>query len=343
MKRNTLLVDLLTALNVPFTPEWTNRLYDSMTFKSLFGLSHALERYGISSAGYKFTKRDDILQLVPPLMARTRSGRFLIITEITPDRVGYISGGQEHESPRSDVSAILDGTVFIATPTDKSCEPEYLSHRLSQVVSCLRDVATWLLPVLLVFIGGCLTHVWSHFSTASVAAIDIAGLAVSVLLIKKTWHLKSAAADRVCGVVQKGGCDHVLSSEGAKLFGVFSWSEVGVGYFGISLASLVAFPQSWPWLAIFNICCLPYSFWSIWYQRYKAHHWCTLCLTVQLLFWLSFFAWLIGGMIHWPDTSVCVPIILILSYVTAVCALSRLTRLITRYTDRDMSNSSLNI
>lgn len=81
----------------------------------------------------------------------------------------------------------------------------------------------------------------------------------------------------------------------SKLFGVFSWSEVGFGYFSVSLASLLLFPHMWPALALCNVCCLPYTVWSIWYQRFRARHWCTLCVGVQSTLWALFFCYLSGG------------------------------------------------
>lgn len=41
-------------------------------------------------------------------------------------------------------------------------------------------------------------------------------------------------------------------------------------------------------MALINLCALPYSFWSVWYQRFKAKQWCPLCLIVQTLLWITF-------------------------------------------------------
>ena len=55
------------------------------------------------------------------------------------------------------------------------------------------------------------------------------------------------------------------------------------------------FPQWIRYLALCNVCCLPFTFWSIWYQRFRAHKWCTLCVSVQATLWLLFFCYLSGG------------------------------------------------
>ena len=48
---------------------------------------------------------------------------------------------------------------------------------------------------------------------------------------------------------------------------------------------------------LIGCCTLIFSFWSIWYQKVKVKQWCPLCLVIQLLFWLLFVLYLIGGFI----------------------------------------------
>ncbi|MDE5831807.1 MAG: vitamin K epoxide reductase family protein, partial [Desulfovibrio sp.] len=107
--------------------------------------------------------------------------------------------------------------------------------------------------------------------------------------------IHSAASDRVCGALEHGGCDSIVKLKVSKLFGVFSWSEIGFGYFGVSLLALLMFPSTWAYLALCNVCCLPYTVWSVWYQKFRAGHWCTLCVAVQTTLWLLFFSYLASG------------------------------------------------
>ena len=134
-------------------------------------------------------------------------------------------------------------------------------------------------------------------SLLAVAALDVAGLYVTWLLLQKTLNIHTRAAERVCGIIEQGGCDNVLKTGASKLFGVFSWSEVGFAYFSVSLLALLLYPGCARWLALCNLCCLPFSFWSVWYQKFRAKAWCTLCLTVQALLWLQFFCYLAGGVL----------------------------------------------
>lgn len=341
MARHTLLTDFLSELEVPHTSEYSDRVYRNMPFKSLFGLAYALKSYNIESTGYKCAKPADVITLTPPFMARTSAGTFVIITKISDNTVEYLYNSKHQSSPRDEFQARLDGTVFMAFPTDKSREPNLGRHEFVSFITRCRNLALALGPLALVILGGIYTDVFTGVGTTLVCLLNIIGILTSVLLIKKTWHVDSSTADRVCGVVQHGGCDHVLSSEGAKLFGVFSWSEIGLSYFSVSLIAMSAFPGSWPWLALFNICCLPYSFWSIWYQHYRAQHWCTLCLSVQATLWLSFLSWLISGTYsHIAGLDITDGIILVLAYISATCILSAVTSMITAYTTTHQSNST---
>jgi len=49
---------------------------------------------------------------------------------------------------------------------------------------------------------------------------------------------------------------------------------------------------------------LPYTVWSVWYQKVKAQQWCPLCLIVQVLLWAIFFINLEFGNLILPDFSI---------------------------------------
>lgn len=156
---------------------------------------------------------------------------------------------------------------------------------------------------------------------------------ICFLLVQKTLKIHSHTADRMCGVIEAGGCDSVLETKASSFFGIFNWSEVGLSYFSVSLFVLLLFPQYISYLAVINFCCLPFSFWSVWYQKFRVKAWCTLCLCVQALLWLLFVVYLVGG---WysdmlPITSKFYA--LVAAYAVALLSLNRLFSFINRYTD----------
>lgn len=293
----TLFSRFLTHLEVPHTKAWTDRQFRDMTFKSLYGLSHLLDSYGVRNEGVKFADKSAIAGLAAPFLAQTRGGIFVIVTRLDPHsrKVQYDSHGAMHEIDLDDFINGWTGIALLAFPDEGSREPDYASHRLTEIVGKMSKYALALVAVALFAHFFCTRQLYAHFSTILLTLFNCAGLYLSYLLLLKSLNIHTAASERVCGVLEPGGCDSIMESEASKLLGVFAWSEIGFGYFGVSLATLLIFPQAWPALAICNLCCLPYTVWSIWYQKYRAGHWCTLCVGVQSTLWLLFFCYACGG------------------------------------------------
>lgn len=297
MSANTLFARFLAALEVPHTSDFSDNQFKNMTFHSLFGLSHLLKDYGVENTALRIADKSELTKMQTPFLAQTRNGVFVIIKDFDSDKgnITYDSVGTIETVPITQFEKAWNGIVLLAYPTPQSREPDYSSHHLQEL---MQSSSKWILAAaaLCVFIYFFISRqIYAHLSTILLTAFDCAGLYFSYLLLQKTLGIHSAAGDRVCGVLEKGGCDSIMSTKVSKLFGVFSWSEVGFGYFGISLITLLVFPHMWPYLALCNVCCLPYTFWSIWYQRFRAHKWCTLCVGVQSTLWILFFCYLAGG------------------------------------------------
>ena len=92
----------------------------------------------------------------------------------------------------------------------------------------------------------------------------------------------------------------MLESKAARLWGIVGWSEIGLGYFLTNALILVLFPAQITYIALINILTLPYSVWSVWYQKVKAKQWCVLCLIVQVLLWTIFIINCLFGYIRMP-------------------------------------------
>lgn len=297
MPQATIFTRFLAALGVPHTAGYSDAQFRSMTFKSLFGLSHLLADYGVPNQAFKVADKEELAEIPTPFLAQTQQGIFVIVTDIdtAAGKVTYDSLGQMQQVCLAGFERAWNGIVLLAWPDEKSREPEYSSHRFTDLVASLSKYAL-LAAALVVAVYFFITrHVYSHLSLILVAVFDCVGLFFSYLLMQKSLGIHSGTSDHVCGILEQGGCDSIMELKVSKLFGVFSWSEVGFGYFGISLITLLLFPHLWPALALCNVCCLPYTVWSIWYQKFLAKHWCTLCVGVQTTLWLLFFSYLIGG------------------------------------------------
>lgn len=285
-------------LGVPHTNFYSDAQFRDMTFKSLFGLSHLLTGYGVQNKALKFNDKSEITKLSPPFLAQTKAGIFVIVTSIKDNIVTYDSLGEKLTIDLDDFIDAWNGIALLAFPDTNSSEPDYHSHKLTEIISNASKYALAIAAVV-VFVYFFITReIYTHISTILVTIFDCIGLYFSYMLLQKSLNIHSATSDSICGVLEHGGCDSIMQLKVSKLFGVFSWSEVGFGYFSISLITLLLFPHMWPYLALCNICCLPYTVWSIWYQKFRARHWCTLCVGVQSTLWLLFFSYLSGGWVE---------------------------------------------
>lgn len=319
----------LDSLGVRHTAGYSDTQFRHMTFRSLYGLSHLLTQYGVSNYAVNVADKREITAIEAPFLAQTNAGIFVIVTDIDTDggKVSYDQSGKEYRVALADFIGAWNGVALLAFPDDGSGEPDYASHYLGDIIYRMSGyvlVVSAMAVVLYFFIT---RGVYAHVSTLLISIFDGVGLYFSYLLLQKSLDIHTAASDRVCGVLEKGGCDSIMSLKVSRLFGVFSWSEVGFGYFGISLATLLIFPHLWPDLALFNACCLPYTVWSIWYQRFRVRHWCTLCVGVQCTLWILFFCYLGGGWWQYLLPLHADTFILLAAYVCSVLSLNMILRL----------------
>lgn len=298
MKTQTIFTRFLKALGVRHTNTYSDKRFEGMTFKSLFGLSHLLSDYGIDSDAWNLEDTAEVKALTLPYLAQKKNGVFIIVRsyDTSGNYATYDESGKLERVSIEQLKDSLNGIVMTAYPDRESIEPDYRTHAISDLVN---SASSYLLIVSALVILGYFfitRKIYESPATILLALLDCLGLWLSYMLMQKSLGIHTATSERVCGVIEKGGCDVITNSAASKLFGIFSWSEIGFSYFSVSLVTLLVFPHLWPALALCNICCLPYTLWSISYQKFVAHHWCTLCVGVQLTLWLLFFSYLWGGM-----------------------------------------------
>lgn len=327
MASATIFSDFLHELRVPHTRGYSDSRFNGMTFRSLFGLSRLLDEYGVANSAWRVPPQGSVGQLPVPFLAQ-KPGDFVIVTAVTPTAVDYISKGERKSLPLADFEKSWTGVVLLARPAASACEPGLCRHR---VLDLARTALTWIMiaAILAVLAYLYITRGFYHSVSATVLIlVDLAGLTVTSMLMLKSLNVHTAA-DRVCRVLQRGGCDKILAMDASKFFGLFGWSEVGLGYFAVSTTALLLFPGYIHYLALANLCCLPFTFWSIWYQRFRARHWCTLCVITQTLLWCQFFCYLFGGFECHFNLATFAPWVLLCCYVAAVLVLNKIADLLT--------------
>ncbi|WP_295731203.1 vitamin K epoxide reductase family protein [uncultured Muribaculum sp.] len=297
----SLFTEYLKVLGIPHTDAYSSRRYRAyprrMAMTAMYDLLREYRanpeiKDGEPSAGA-------LAALSVPFVASCSDVGCRIVTGVTSERVEFIGPNRRKGSILlSDFVAGWDGRALTAAPDAHSGETGFKSHRFKEMS---RRVETWVLVACLAFLVVSFAVVNDVFSTWSVPValvLNAVGIYVCYLLILKDAHVESRAADSVCGVIQSHGCSTVLSHDASVFIGLFPWCQIGMTYFSVSFMAILLYPACVPYLAVASVCCLPYTIWSVCYQKFKIKAWCTLCLCVQTLFWLEFLVYLVGGRFH---------------------------------------------
>lgn len=304
MKHDTVFTCFLRELGVKFTNSFSDKLFSEHPYKyTLFGLSKMLTYYGVRNAGIKVTNRDEIHSLETPFIAHIGND-FVTVKNISPQNISYYWHKKKLTIPIKDFLNIWSGVILVAEADEISIEPDYKQHKKEEQATSIQKALLLLAGMVLIGIGFYQNHIFQNLGLLLLLILNLAGIYIGYLLVQKQVNIHSGAADKICSLFAQSDCNDVLNSPAAKFMGVIGWSELGFSYFLSNAFVLLFIPHFLSYLVLLNILALPYSFWSVWYQKFRAKTWCPLCLIVQLLFWLLFINSLIFGFIQLPDFAI---------------------------------------
>lgn len=304
-RQENIFTSFLEHLGVKYTFQYAKTVFEEHPYKySLFGLSKMLSHYNIESVAIRIKdKEENLTALETPFVAHV-GGDFVTVFEILQDSVKYIWRGKEIFVPITDFLPAWSGVVLLAEPNGNSVEPGYKEHKKKDFFATLKHILLILACILLLGLITYHTKLFHETGFIVLLLLNLTGFYISYLLVLKQMHIHSDHADKICSLlIDQSDCNNILESDAAKFWG-FAWSEIGLGYFISNIIMIVCFPSLYFYVALVNICALPYTLWSVWYQKFKAKQWCPLCLIVQGTLWILFIANLVFGLISMPDCSV---------------------------------------
>lgn len=275
---------ILKELGVRYTHTFVARVFtNAPDSDNMYGIKRALSRYGIETVGMHFDDKEEAGISFPCILHLGNS--FVVGIDLTGDSIKYYDG---KEYKTEDVSQFIKkwtGNSLLVTDTQNAGEPDLFKNRIADIYDTL--IRHFLL---IVFIGLGVLTIWQDGILNPISVnvlLDIIGVVTCFLLFQKQIFNHDSLADKVCSVLQKGGCDSILKSEEAKFLGLVSWTEIGLAYFSSRILCLSFSGQCLPLLQMIGWVAMTYGIWSIWYQAFKAKHWCTLCITVQIIVWAT--------------------------------------------------------
>jgi uncharacterized membrane protein/thiol-disulfide isomerase/thioredoxin len=300
-KQQNIFVSFLSLLKVKHTKDFSNKYFGEHPYKySLYGISKMLCSYGIANAGIKVENKEEIFVLDVPFIAHINND-FVIVTKITSNKISYIWRDLNITISSDEFYRIWDGIILVAEPDEDSIEPNYKENRKKFFVSRGEKIIFSFIILFFIITDYFQNRFYADWEFILFLIPNIIGIYISYLLLLKQMHIQSNYSDKICSLFKKSNCNDILESPAAKFMGIIGWSEIGLGYFISNFLLLIFYPHLFLYYALINICALPYSFWSVWYQKFKAKQWCTLCLIVQVLFWTIFIFNLLFGGIKVPS------------------------------------------
>lgn len=280
-----LFLQLCEALHIPHTRSYTNQLFDEHPYKyTLFGLHRMLAEYGVESEGVRFTDKEEALSsLQVPFVAQV-SNDLVVVSELTETEVAYTWYDHNIRVNRPELFVTLwSGVALLVSPTLASGEPHYDQHHHTEQILRMKQlgaISSMAVIMALLFIHQVPQLTLFHVFTLIVNAV---GLYLSYLLLLHQLKISSTTAERLCNLFKRSTCTDVLESPAAiAAFGI-SWSEIGTAYFATHILVLLLTPSliTSHFSLFISVAAIGYVLWSLWYQRFRAHSWCVLCLLVQ--------------------------------------------------------------
>lgn len=307
------------------TKRFSDKYYNEHPHKyNLYGISKMLSNYKIENAATTIKdKENDIFNIETPFIAHA-GGDFVIVHKVQQSKIQYISNNLNISLLPTDFCELWSGIILLVETNSESIEPNYKINRRKEIFQSILNSSFILILSLLLIKVFIVNQIYSNFGLILLALINLIGLYICYLILKKQMKVSSQSSDRICSLFKQNHCNDILESDASKILGLIGWGEIGFGYFISNIVLILFCPQLISYLALINICALPYSFWSVWYQKVKAKQWCPLCLTILVLLWTLFIVNLFFGYIQIPILGVSVLLSIISVYLIPQFAINAL-------------------
>lgn len=289
-----LFLKLLQKLKVKHTTQYALNLYEGHPYRdTLYGLSEMLFIYNIENAAIELEDKNQISNLDTPFVAYI-SNDFVVVEKNNDKYIEFLWRNEKIKVPPEKFISIWSGIALIVETNEKSIEPYFGENRKRELINKGLNVSILMFFILFCSYSIFLSVLWQNGNWI-ILLEALTGICICYFILKKQLKIESVYAEKLCSIFKKNACNDVLNSDASKFLGFFSWGEIGFSYF-ISLLLILVFFSNWIlYSAWINILILPYTFWSVWYQRCRVKQWCPLCLIVIGLIWIIFFSYSLFG------------------------------------------------
>ena len=277
---------LLNRLGYPYTSDLYGQLKEHPDFPSFLSYHHLFNRLEIGNAALSasYDELKDELPLPAIAHVTTNVELFLVIDAVDDEQV-YILNEQNLREPvaREDFMRMWQGNLIV---TDAASVPKPERNRqvkAQQALAKLRKPFVIAIGVALVsFFAVAQPRSWLSWVFLFLYAV---GLVFAVLLVVQQLDKHNTFIRKLCTSGKQGSrrsCSSILDSKAAYFMGLFSWTDFGFLFLAALFTVVLLFPEAGVTVAILSsIPAFGYVFYSLYYQKFIARSWCTLCLGVQ--------------------------------------------------------------
>jgi len=277
---------LLKRMKISFTEYTLSQLRDHPDYPSLASIDYTLNGLKLKTVTVR-VNYEDLLQFPKPLLVHTHSngGMFLPVDDLTQDEVHFLDENLKIvKRPKEEFTNTWSGIVMAFENEGHSRENDYYSKRFNSFV---KSYGLLVSAVSLLAIFGLIYWRMSSSNWAFILPffiINVFGFLISSLILIHKYDKQNTLVRNICVSGTDSGCDNVLDSEAANLFGLFSWAEIGITYFLSLLFLMIIQPnaESVASISLSSIITTPFIAYSLYQQGVVLKSWCRLCLLVLL-------------------------------------------------------------
>ena len=293
-----IIIAVLEHFGVRHTRAFVKRMcIHNIQGNNLLGITRLLEVFKVKSRAVRIDDADDFKELELPYLCSTNDVGFVLVTSQNDTGLTYTDGKSKTESDwDSFLKEVRMLAVMFSAEADAS-EPAYKKHRREELYqNILWGIpAVWMIWLLAMqFIGTSVSPAPAPAVSFRISALVLSAIGLFLcILLHRQWTGDGNAVQKVCSLFKTSNCS---SAHDTFFFNRwFDLSEVGASYFlSIILIVLVTPQKAWS-VAWMILPALPASLWNLGYQFFKQKHWCPLCVSVQILFWITALAFLLCG------------------------------------------------
>ncbi|MBN2748206.1 MAG: hypothetical protein JXR57_01825 [Bacteroidales bacterium] len=286
---------ILQRFNIPYYTIALNHMKEHPDYPSFMSFQYALKKVGIDSIALKTNIEELRHNLPKPVVVHvtTNADLFFLIDSVTDTHVNIVSSKDNIEPMSiSEFNKYWDNNALILDTENIKREKIALKEKIKDILLSVKWPFVLLCGLALTII--CMAYNSLINSPASTVLLitSAIGIVLSALLVHQTLDSNNLFLHKLCSskANKKMSCTSVLESKDAYFLGFISWSDIGLLYFLCLFIINLLYPeQSTQTVSIiFMLLAFPYTFYSIWYQRFVIRSWCRLCLGVQFVIAINF-------------------------------------------------------